>query len=366
MVSAVQANDQLMEGWVFLWNSSMWGPYWGPSTFETVITPKSVAIFVWFLSTGQLVLPVLFGVPCPSTPSPFSRLRLCSQHEETQDLAISFLAEEPFLPEDYYQDFETCGSRLLNCLSVGKKCTYRESVAKLALASGLRYTSSMSISYPRHRIYEIIKFTQGFKVRTEDGFEPLPQGWELRSIKEFQKLVRVQLDRVAFIMLFKLALQSSLQITIILIHRMMQKRPGGELLLQGNMVASDLAGIVSIMSLLLTFGIELYDVILVIRIFLSVRRAVMPGLRKAEKDGNNLYAKHHFISGKTKMPKMIEYSGKDLQNEFAAACRYVVGMVCITLWSIWLIGYYALMRAAPAYICESGKWEFLTGCTHPT
>jgi hypothetical protein len=374
MVSAFQANDNVLEYWVYLWTNSMFN-FCPESTWMTVITPRVLAICLWFLSTGQLVLPVLFGVPCSSMPSPLSRLRLRSRPVETQDLhdlTRSFLAEEPFLPEDHYQDFETCGSRMRNCLSLrarmplsaGKKCTYRESVAKLALASGLRYTSSMSISYPKHRIDEIIQFTQGFKVRTDHGFEPLPQGWELRSIKEFQKLVRVLLDRVHIIMLFKLALQMNLQITFILIRRIMQKRPGGELLLQGKIVASDLAGVVSIMSLLFTFGTELYDVILVIRIFCSVRTAVGPGLCKAKEDGNKLYATDHFIADKTRMPTMIEYSGKDLRNEFSAARKYVVRMVCATLLSIWLIGY-ALLKGVAAYICESGAWQLATGCLDP-
>jgi len=239
------------------------------------------------------------------------------------------------------------------------------SVGKLALASGLRYTASMSISYPRHRIEEIIEFTQGFKSRTDHGLEPLSQGWELRSINEFQKLARVLLDRVVIIMLLKLAFQMNLQFTFVIIRRIMQKRPGGTLLLHGGIVTSDLAGVASILSLLFTFGVELCDVFSIIHIFWTVRTAVMPAMRGLGKaDWNKLYAVDHFISDDKKEDAKIKYSRQDLWDEYAIARRFVVRIVCFTLFSMWLIGY-ALLKCVAAYICESGAWQWWEGCLDP-
>merc|ERR1719223_1763244 len=132
--------------------------------------------------------------------------------------------EKPhFKPEVYYRDFHTLWS-ITSCFRKRIKCTYRESVTMLALASGLRYTGSCSISYPKTLIYEIITFKRGYKRYIEDkGFEPTNKGWEMRSLKEFQKLSRTHLKRLIFLMACKLALQMNLQITLFLIKRIQHK-----------------------------------------------------------------------------------------------------------------------------------------------
>ena len=130
--------------------------------------------------------------------------------------------EIPFRPESFYYDFDTCWSKLGRMVFEVwgfpvYKCTYRESVANLALASGLRYTGSMSLSYPQQRIYEIIDLKEGYNVKTSKGeMEPMQNGWELRALKEFQKLARWQESHAFFIMVCKLGLQMNLQISYII------------------------------------------------------------------------------------------------------------------------------------------------------
>merc|ERR1712008_165725 len=66
-------------------------------------------------------------------------------------------------------------------------------------------------------ITEIIQFRRGYMIRTDIGYEPMSQGWEMRSLKEFQKLSRTQVKRFTFVMVFKLAFQMNLQITLFII-----------------------------------------------------------------------------------------------------------------------------------------------------
>jgi len=241
------------------------------------------------------------------------------------------------------------------------RCTYRESVAKLSLASGLRYTGSISMSYPRQRINEIIKFKQGYTVRTKTGFDSLDQGWELRAIKEFQKLVRTHLNRVTFIMLYKLALQMNLQLTFIIIWRIQQRQKHPS---EGDIVTSiDAVGFFSIMSLSLTFGMELFDLKDVVCIYYQLRKSVKDTAFELGKT-SKVYAIHDFVVDEDKSNGKIVYSGKDLKSDYYTAMRSFWRMIWIAFFCVWLIGY-ALLKFLFAEWCENGAWSLWHGCLNP-
>jgi len=347
MMNAAQTNEEMLHLWVFLWEKS--GFHILPkSTWTTLITPKWSAIILWGLSTGQLMLPLLTGVPWPPCKGSHFPTKKARQNHA-------------FVPQEYFHDFMTLWSTLSQEVFevwgyAVHRCTYRESVAKLSLASGLRYTGSISISYPRHRIDEIIKFKQGYTVKTRTGLETLPQGWEMRAVKECQKLVRTHLNRVLFIMLYKLALQMNLQLTIIIIWRI-------EDLSKGDIARVDAVGYFSIISLSLTFFMELYDVGTVVSIFCRVRKAV-----KGEVDNmcnsSKVYATHDFTKDEDKSLQRTIYLGKDLKSEYYMAVRSFWRMIFVTILCVWLIGY-ALLKFVLSQYCEHGAWSYHQGCLKP-
>jgi len=235
MVNAVQESDAVVGYWLHLWKNSMFG-FVPESTWKTWITPKSVAIFLWCLSTLQLILPLMTSVPWPGSNSnyPFPTRNAVDAEAQSAELFIKHGRQgkqnkRGFVPESFYNDFSTVWSKLVvGVLEVwgfsSFVCTYRESVANLALASGLQYTGSMSISYPRQSINQIMEFQEGYTVKTKEGLlDPMPMGWELRALTEFQKLARTHCKRVVYIMFCKLALQLNLQITFFMILRIQQK-----------------------------------------------------------------------------------------------------------------------------------------------
>jgi len=257
------------------------------------------------------------------------------------------------------------GGLLQRFCVASKNCTYRESVAKLALASGLRYTASISMSYPQHLIDGIIQFKQGFKLHTELGMEPLPQGWELRALKEFNKVVRTHLKRLKFIMLFKLAFQMNLQITFVIIRRIQQEQTNISMdqLYHGDIGAVNIAGVISIMSLLQTSITELQDTFKVMCIFNKVYDAIKEKVSTV--DGEQIYAHadsidSSFQTGRASCSRRT-YLGKDLKSECRCAWVYICLMVVLTLISTWLIGY-ALLKFYFAWYCPHGSWELQSGC----
>jgi len=268
-----------------------------------------------------------------------------------------------FVPETFYNDFSTVWTQFVVWgLEVWGfpivKCTYRESVANLALASGLRYTGSMWLSYPRQRIDEIIKFQEGYTVKKANGeLEPLPQGWELRAVKECRKLARCHRNRVFFILLCKFALQVNLQITFIIIKRIHQKR-------LNVLGLNNVVGIIALASLLLTLGVEILDIIGIAGIFFRMRSAVIGTILTVGKS-SKVYAANDFIVDEEDASiQSIIHSGKDLKAEYYITVRFILAMFMITFFSMWLIGY-ALLKAACSVKCEHGAWEFSSGCLNP-
>jgi len=378
MVTAVQNSDAMLKWWGYLWTKSIFG--FLPEGTWNIFTPKSVAILLWFLSTAQLILPLMLSVRFPGSASStfptrnaegahvtesaeimIKQERQGQQEDQTELLEKGTGNARAFKPETYYVDFSTCWSKLVKGgLELwgfhASKCTYRESVANLALASGLCYTGSVALSYPTQRIHEIIEFKEGFNLFTKSGLEPSPLGWELRSLTEFQKLARCCGSRVFFIMFCKLALQMNLQITFIIILRFQQQRR----VFQADIKSSTAMEVISITSLFLTFCVELLNAIWLTRTFISVLRAVRGTVLKIG-DSNKAYADDDFGE---KNEQRIIYSGKDLKTEYYIAVRYFLKIMLIVILSAWLVGY-AILKVTCAEVCNHGAWSWESGCFNP-
>lgn len=233
----------------------------------------------------------------------------------------------------------------------------------LALASGLRYIGSCSMSYPTKLIEEIIKFQRGYKVFLPGtGFELLPQGWEMRSLREFQKLSRTHLKRMFFIMTFKLAMQMNLQITLFIIRGVhQQSTTSGNNLFQGRVNMSALAGVLSTLSLIINFGSEFYDVCLIVKLSLKVHNAVKETVDTV--DDAAIYAFDDFIPDEDQQCefKRIFIMGREVKHEYHVARRGVLYILMVTLFCSWLIGY-ALLKFFMSFICKHGAWQFWNGC----
>jgi len=420
MVSAVQHNDQVLEYWEYLWRESMWN-FLPACTWRNVITPAYLAIFLWLVSTVQLGLPFLTSLPFSSSikgkPFPTKEPQMVNSGSASEDeqsartpllpggassnrslrrlrrvgnnlaekwpnnlcpclggndyvtpSTRAFTIEDTegdhtfttFVPEEWHHDFSTFAGQ--HCSSIRRRCTYRESVAKLALASGLRVTGSMSYSYPEHMIEQIIKCKKGYKVDQGNGMglDPLPLGWELRACKEFQKLAAIQFHRIRFIMFCKLALQMNLQITFIIIARIRQKYD--EDYIYNQMVEGDVAGCISVLSLFLTFVAEVWDVWWFLLGFWKLRTAVEDKVSQVAAEEE--YAFDDYVHDGTGKIERIVYSGKDLKNEFHAAWWKVFYMALYTIFCMWFVGY-GLLKTYKSWSCESGLWEFLPGCLPP-
>jgi len=328
-----------------------------------LVTPKSAAVVLWILSVGQLILPLLTAMPVTlKTERPFPV-------KEASVRRLSDLASgtQVYVPEGHYDDFDTVWSKWMALFSFrrSKKCTYRESLAKLALASGLRLTGSLSISYPKQKIHDIMEFKKSFKVKHADNLVPQSQGWELRALKKFNELARVHLNRLQFIMLLKPALQMNLQITMLIIAGLekdwkLKFVRDAIAIYKGDIIPS--AGCIFIVSLFFTFMTELYDVCTIIWIFWSVRSKVEPKLRQVASSGA-AYAVDYFVDNEdnNKTIKTISYSGNELQNAYESARRKVCKMICITLISTLLI-LYALLKWIMACKCDDGAWQIWSGC----
>lgn len=364
MVTAVQTNDEVLEVWAFLWENSMF-KFMPPSTWRVTITPKWVAIVLWCLSLGQLILPLLRSVPWEGHTKSFpakdaGRMRVVEESPHKLEGA----KEQGFVPEDYYHDFMTYWSKMIEVFFEMRgfdvrKSTYSHCVANLSLASGLCYTGSMSISHQQRRISQIIEGRQGFKFNTESGLEPLDRGWEMRAAKAFQRLGSARYNRITYIMFYKQALQMNLQITLVIITRirLMQQRD------DAGLIGIDVAGFISIMSLLYNFSTELYDVYKVGRIFRNVRKAVKEtALKLAGKCAP--YAHDDFYDEEGSIQR-ISYHGNDLKREYFAAERTYWDLNYLSIFCVWLTGY-ALIKFFFAFVCPGGAWELQKGCLNPS
>jgi len=371
MVTAAQESGDVVGYWHSLWKKSMFG-FVPESIWNTWITPKSVAILLWCLSTVQLILPLMTSVPWPGSKTNYSfPTRNAEDSQVTSaELFIKYgwgKQEERgfFVPESFHNNFSTVWNKLVvEVLEVwgfhSYLCTYRESVANLALAAGLRYTGSMSISYPRQSINQIMQFQEGYTFKTKDGLDPMPMGWELRALTEFQQLARTHCKRVFFIMFCKLALQLNLQITFLSILRIQQKALDIEYMNQTNVIL-----MISIASLFLTFFTEFIDVAVITVVFMCLCYYVRGTALKVGGSAK-AFAQQDFEVEESgdKSVQSIIHSGSDLKAEYYVAWRLWFRMITITFISMWLIGY-ALLKAFCAVSCQSGVWNYSSGCLPP-
>jgi len=384
MVNAVEINDRILKEWIYKWSNSMFSAFLPDSVWGSVFTPKTTAILLWVLSTFQLLQPLVVGTPWDSKDDQeeSSRRLLRAQGYSPFPAREQYVlllqenngSENQFCPkkssQGFYHDFLTYWGRLCQVLgSKPRKYTFRESVAMMAIASGLRYIGSTSISYPQALIKEITKYQRGYKIYTEVGqgqfaYEPMSQGWEMKSLKEFQKLSRTFLRRMTYIMLFKLGAQMNLQITLFVIANMrMYDKSFITVLKSGEMSSSEVssaaAGIVSIMSLMITFMTELYDSILILQIFFLLRALVQEKVTNIGADEH--YAYDDFESDKTKQNQRVPYDGNALKEEYNSARCDAILMVVFILFCTFLVGY-ALLKFVASSLCEYGAWELASGC----
>jgi len=130
MVTAVQNSDAMLDMWGHVWAKSMFG--FLPEGAWKASTPKLVAILLWFLSTTQLILPLMSSARFPgSAISTFptrnahgarvtesaqiiiKQERQGQQQDETEFLEEGTGNERAFEPESFYFDFSTCWSKLV-------------------------------------------------------------------------------------------------------------------------------------------------------------------------------------------------------------------------------------------------------------
>merc|ERR1712008_156217 len=125
-------------------------------------------------------------------------------------------------------------------------------------------------------------------------------------------------------------------------------------------------GIISVASLLLTFGVEFLDIIWMTRIWINVRSAVKATVLKL-RTSSKVYAADEFVvddEGDASIQTILHH-GKDLKVEYYLALRFFTYILVITLFSAWLVSY-ALLKAACSVICPDGAWQYSSGCLDPS
>jgi len=294
-----------------------------------------------------------------------------------------------FVPETYILEFETWRGKIVNTFfevwgfSVHKG-TFRESIANLALASGLRFTGSMSLSYSKRRILDIINNKEGFTQETVDGcLGHSIDGWEMRALQELQYFGMCHYRRIIFIMLFKLSLQVNVQISCFVITRINLKRQHeGD---SWEMTKIVVRAVFVCMIMLYTFFTELYDVWGFLDIFKQVKNAKTGEKQTVEgkwekqtiegksvdlRDSNKIYAIQQFwetqktqdTKEKDKILLTCEYTGKQLRQDFLAAKRIWYKIIFLTVLCVGMF-FYALLKFAMSFlICQSGAWQLASNC----
>jgi len=338
-----------------------WNWLWKVGTFKGApLNLLHSVILLWGLSTLQLILPGLTAV----IVSP----------KGANKGGMKGMLPDVYKPIDTRSYKFHCGS----LLSGG----HADGVTLMALASGMRYTGSVSISYPLAKINRIKNEQIGFMIKQEDGkWEQSPHGWRFRCVRELEKVYEVQLKRLWFILVFKYAGQMNVQVTLWVLKGTIQNKglnyfaAGGQLLSLGAMML----GIAS----------ELFDLRKLLTTFWDVRSCVCDCLKKKDeedkrnkeeaekkkkeggeqnKDGNeqkvgsrqDLLARHFFkIGDDNHEEEPLTYA--DLNRHYYRILRPTVFVVLVTLFAMWLIGY-QMLKFMNFFICPDHVWSWNTGC----
>lgn len=162
------------------------------------------------------------------------------------------------------------------------------------------------------------------------AWEQTTHGWEFICVKELEKLHSVHVKRVWFILLFKYALQTNIQVTLFIIKGTDQHArfylfvAFGEVLSLGAMML----GILS----------ELYDMQLHCTAFREVRESVL-GCTTGKED-SDVYASHFFLdTGNQKEPQEETLTIADLRSGYMRIRCNTITLVLVAAYAMWVIGY---------------------------
>lgn len=234
--------------------------------------------------------------------------------------------------------------------------TPSQELATLAVACGLRYTSSMSISYPNSVINDIIQFKQGFTLSTPTGLEVMSQGWEMRALRTFRAFQMTISQRMLYVLLFKLAFQMNLQITFFGIRRS-RESPGYSFyhqLFTLTLRPPDVVMVVSILGLLVTTLCEFIDGFLLIKAFRKLRLEVLQNVTEIQED-------QHYAVEDTGADGQKKYQGRQLKAEYRVVkCNIIAMALLITISAGFIV--YGVLKFVKSGACPYGLWQFYKGC----
>jgi hypothetical protein len=330
------SNCQTEQAWQWLWLEGSLGF----CPFKLI----HCALLFWGLSTLQLFVPSLDAIVNNSP------------------------ARAPNMIEEKVQVHRQIGrhsykSRCRSLLS----STLSEGVTLMALASGMRYTGAVSLSYPLARLKRIKHQRIGFKIKTENEgsqvWEQTQHGWQFRCVKELQKLYSVQVKRLWFILVFKYSCQMNVQVTLFILK--------GALLDSEHFNYVDAFGeLLSLGAMTLGIASELFDLKTLLWTFWDVRSSVRECLQKREdekkqnkdeaKSKEDMHARHCF-KDKNGIDQEEVLTFADLKFEYYRILAATVFMVLVTAFAMWLIGY-QMLKFLNFWICPDNIWSWQNGC----
>jgi len=271
--------------------------------------------------------------------------------------------------------------------------TLAEGVTLMALASGMRYTGAVSLSYPLAMIKQIKDKQIGFMIKTEaEGsqvWEQTKHGWEFRCVKELEKLYTVQAKRLWFLLFFKYSWQMNVQVTLFILKGTLADS-------EKFNYAAAFGELLSIGAMSLGIASELWDLKTLLWTFWDIRSSVLECFKKKEEDDkkneedkkkkeeeqNNNNVQNDSIvdaqkdvinDGKEDMLARHFYKdqhGKDqeetitfadLNYEYYRILATTVGVVLVTAFSMYLIAY-EMLKFANFWRCPDGIWQWSSGC----
>jgi len=314
-------NCKTEQAWKWLWEEG--GVGFCP------LNPTNSVLLLWGLSTLQLIVPSFFSL----LMLPPWRATKYDQEE---------LLERRPIDKSSYKGFR-CTSLLSGPLSEG--------VTLMALASGMKYTGAVSLSYPLATIKRIKREKEGFMLKTEhEGsqvWEQTQHGWQFRCVKELQKLYSVQVKRLWFILVFKYSFQMNVQVTLFILKGTLFE--GNEL----NYFAA-FAQLVSLGAMTLGIMSELIDLKILLSNFLDIRSSVLECLK------GEMRARH-FFKGDDGCDQEETLTGQDLQFEYRRVFCTTVGIVLVMVFCMWLIGY-QMLKFLNFWRCPDHVWSWENGC----